>query len=433
MIDRKLVSVLVGTQLLCFGLGDALAQALPPRGETVESRPRPEIDPLGVRVRSFLFFPKLVVEEEYNDNIFATEQETEDDFITRVAPTMTIESDWSRHFLRFSTGAEFGLHAHNQNEDYTDYFAETEGRLDVTRDLDLRLGGGYARIHEERTDPDSTAGRNPTEIDRYRAFAIYNQTFGRIGGRLEGRFLRFDYMDDGINGPGEINNDDRDRNVYEGSLRTSYEILPPDYEAFIQFGGNHRKYDRTPDDGGFDRDSYGWNARTGIALDLGGLVFGEAYVGYFDQIFDSDDNLDDIDGFTYGLAFDWNVTPLTTVNVFGDRTVRETVQTERDNGVVRGASGALRSSVGLGVDHELLRTLILSSDFLYYNDDFEGIDREDDNLEYALGARYFLNRNLYLNATYGLRRRLSNTDGNGVEGSSDFLENSFRISVEAQL
>lgn len=433
MMDRKLVTVLAGTYLLCFGVGDALAQALPPRGETVETRRRPEIDPLGVRVRSFLFFPKIQLEEEYNDNVFATENDREDDFITRVMPSLTLESDWSRHFFRVSSGAEFGLHAHNQNEDYTDYFAETEGRLDVTRDINLGLGGGYARIHEERGDPDATAGRNPTEIDRYRAFAAYDQNFGLFGARVEGNFLRLDYMDDDISGPGEINNDDRDRNIFEGSLRASYEVLPPDYEAFIQFGGNRRKYDETPDDTGFERDSYGWDARTGIALDLGGLVFGEGYIGYFDQIFDEDDSLDDVDGLTYGLTFDWNVTPLTTVNIFGDRTVRETTQNEREDGRLSSASAALRSSVGVGVDHELLRNLILGSDFVYFNDDFEGIDREDDNLEFGLGARYFVNRNLYLNADYGLRRRLSNTDGNGIDGSDDFLENSFRISVEAQL
>lgn len=422
---RNALLALTGCLIAVGTAGHVHAQALPPRGETVETRARPEIDPLGVRVRSFFFFPKLTVEEEYNDNIFADENGREDDFITRIAPELSIVSDWSRHAFSFSTGAESGFHRDNQNEDYTDWFVRTAGVIDVSSDIVLDLDASYEFLHEERSSPDDVGGRNPTEIDVYQGGFAYNHDLGMFDGLVTGTFTRLDYEDEG-----DINNDDRDRNIYVGAVRLSYEILPPDYDVFVELGGNQRVYDNTPDDSDFDRDSSGWNASTGVSLDLGGLLFGEASVGYLDQSFDNDKELDSVSGLRYGLNLDWNVTPLTTVQFFGDRTVTETTTTDASGNA---ASAILQSNVGFAVDHELLRTLVLSTEFNYLNSDFEGISREDEVFDFELGARYFLNRNIYANVVYGLTRRLSDDDGNGAPGTNDFLENSFRIFIEAQL
>ena len=38
------------------------------RGETVTNRSRPELDPLGMHAGSFLIYPRLGLQEAYNDN-----------------------------------------------------------------------------------------------------------------------------------------------------------------------------------------------------------------------------------------------------------------------------------------------------------------------------------------------------------------------------
>lgn len=76
-----------------------------PRGDTVASRARPELDPLGIRAGAFLIFPELAIDEIYNDNIFAENNDETDDFITSIQPEVTIESDWSRHALAIAGAA----------------------------------------------------------------------------------------------------------------------------------------------------------------------------------------------------------------------------------------------------------------------------------------------------------------------------------------
>ncbi|MCK5275371.1 MAG: hypothetical protein KAR37_12025, partial [Alphaproteobacteria bacterium] len=60
---------------LCIPLGmfgTAGAQE-PQPGETVTDRVRPELDPLGVNMGGFVFFPQLGIAEHYDDNIFSTD------------------------------------------------------------------------------------------------------------------------------------------------------------------------------------------------------------------------------------------------------------------------------------------------------------------------------------------------------------------------
>src|ERR1700761_932265 len=73
----------------------------PPRGTTVMSRPRPETDPQGVRLGSFFLFPRGEIDESYNDNIFATPNHNSGDFITTLAPSFDLMSNWNQDALNF--------------------------------------------------------------------------------------------------------------------------------------------------------------------------------------------------------------------------------------------------------------------------------------------------------------------------------------------
>ena len=134
-----------------------------PRGDTVATRARPELDPLGIRAGAFLVFPELTIEEIYNDNIFAENGDETDDFITSLRPEVTVESNWSRHALAIAGGGDFGFYAQNSDENYQDWFAATNGRFDVSRDVGAvprwrrspaprgaRHVGGYGRLRAHR-------------------------------------------------------------------------------------------------------------------------------------------------------------------------------------------------------------------------------------------------------------------------------------------
>ena len=56
-----------------------------PRGETVRTRQRPEVDALGIHMGGFYLFPSLRNSLSYNDNVFATDTGEKSDFLYRFA------------------------------------------------------------------------------------------------------------------------------------------------------------------------------------------------------------------------------------------------------------------------------------------------------------------------------------------------------------
>lgn len=159
---------------------------------------------------------------------------------------------------------------------------------------------------------------------------------------------------------------------------------------------------------------------TGIALDLGGVFFGDVFAGYMVQYFGSDFN--DVSGPTAGGTLTWNVTTLTTLNARASRTIEDTTQA--------GSPAVLRTSGGLSADHELLRNLILTAALTITNDNYEDADRDDYYYVGGVGARYLMNRNIYGSLGYQLVRRT--TDGSD-SGANSFWQNIVRLGIEAQL
>ena len=94
MINRRTARSLVPAALALSLGAPAVAQEVGP------------YDPLGIRAGPFLIYPSLNVSEAYNDNVFATDNDTDDDFITLISPQLRAESNFSRHSLNFTAGSE---------------------------------------------------------------------------------------------------------------------------------------------------------------------------------------------------------------------------------------------------------------------------------------------------------------------------------------
>ena len=75
--------------------------AVGPLSETVLNRARPDYDPLGIRLGSFILHPTLAVAGTYDSNVFATPNTkatpVKGDFYVSELPSLSIGSDWNRH------------------------------------------------------------------------------------------------------------------------------------------------------------------------------------------------------------------------------------------------------------------------------------------------------------------------------------------------
>lgn len=361
-------------------------------------------DELGVRLGSFILRPEASLSGEYDDNIFITADDEESDFILRFGPEVTLESDWARHKVLFTLGAEVGTFLDNDDDDYIDANARFQGTLDVSRATSARITLDARRLHERRGSvdtPSSTDG--PT---------IYNVYGGRFDGRFKPASFRLspffqysftDYDDVGrLVGPDQ-NNDDRDRHRYGGGLEVGYEFQRG-YEAFVRGEGDQILYQDSVDDNGFRRDSYGAQGLAGVKVDLTRLITGEFGAGFTVRDYYDDEDLGTVSGFSANAKATWSVTPLTTVILSASREIEETT--------VNSASGIFATTGELELVHSLRRDLLISAFTTVTDDEFDGVDRDDTTYAVGLGAEWVLNRNLSLEGRYEFATRDSSDADN---------------------
>lgn len=396
--------------------GDALYDD-PKRGETVRERSRPGYDPAGVRVGSFFFYPEVGLEEIYRDNIFYSDAGEEADFVTVVEPRASLKSNWESHSLEIRGGMEAGRYLDNTSENYLDWDIGADGRVDIQRGAAVTGGLWLARRHEDRRSVDQVGASEPVTYHAYGVRAGGSKRFNRLYVRAGVESEWFSYDNVAASGGGTFRSSDRDRRVIVGSVRSGYAISPR-FEPFVELGANDRHYDQRFDDGGFERDSQGWEATTGAAFDLSRVTYGEFYVGYLSQDYDRD-GFDTIDGFSFGGELTWNPTGLTTVSAGAERTVEETT--------LSGASGALRSAFDLHVDHELRRNVILFGFAGYSLIEYQDISRDDDLASAGLGATYLANEYLKLDLSY------ANAYRNSTANASDYNTQTVRFRVTGRL
>jgi hypothetical protein len=399
------------------------------RGESVLDRPRPEYDPLGLRLGSFFLYPKLEVDELYNTNVFATASNRKNSFVTVVSPTLDLRSNWSQHAVELRAGASVGTYATQSSENYGDYFVAADGRYDISRFL-AGLGSlKYEHLHEERDAPDAVgSAANPVPFDAYTGSVGIRQAGLKIGYAADFTFHREDYSNVNAVGGGVLNESVRDVNDYTPSLRVSYELAPR-YEAFVLGQGLISRYDNSTGGvaGAPNRDSNGYRADVGATIDLTGVTYIEVFGGYLNQSYDAP--LSSIHGIDAGARVVWNVTELTSIKLDGSRRPQDENNTSLSSaGVSVNSPGYLRSLAVLSIDHELLRNLLLHAEASYENDDFVGIQRVDNRYDIGVGARYLLNRNLYLGASYTYTRRNSS----GAAQTNPFSRNLFLVRLGTQ-
>lgn len=405
-IMRKTLAAAIA---LFVGISGAVAQDM--RGQPVADRPRSDYDPVGLRAGGFLVLPSIAVEATYDDNIYAQESRKDDDYIFIIAPKLLIRSDWNVHYMEFHAAAELGRHHDFTAEDYDDYQAGLEGRLDIAQGWSATATSDYRRAHDERGTPSDAGGREPTEYDMVYSALGLNRTETRITLRALGTMTYYNYDDTPGAGAAIIDQDFRDRTEYAGSVRLGYEFMP-DVSTFIQGNLNWRDYDSG------NRDSDGYRLDTGFAFDFGGITTGEIYAGYRSQNYDSPD-FSSQSGFSYGGSLLWNPSGLTSVQL--------SLINDLNESTLAGASGYVSNGASLQIDHELQRNVLIGGRIGYTENDYRGLDRLEKMWTAGAKADYLLNRSLRLGVSYTLTDRSVNVTG------QDYTRNQVMLSLRGSL
>jgi hypothetical protein len=338
-----------------------------------------------------------------------------------------------------------------------------EGRLDIVRGFEAAGEVFYRVEYEPRGENDAiyrdeddidldgdttevlAALVDPIKFDATGAYGRLSREFNRL--RLTGRvdYEERDYDDgsltdtapvDTCNAGTEIFDQDfRDRHATEAMGRVDYAISP-DTALFLAAAQRWNNYENdTPTLSApcveNDRDFERTRLIGGVALDLTNLIRGEFGVGYASADFD-DSTIDAEDIFTFSGSIDWFITQLTTLNVAASRDVLDSGDSV--------APARIVTDVGVRVDHELLRNLILWGRGGWAEWEYEGpevdrdpgpltdftpYDRTDTATSASFGADWLVNRWAAVQARFVHLER----DSEGVDDFRDFEQNRATIGV----
>jgi len=349
---------------------------------------------LGIEMGSFVLYPDILVAGYWDDNIFATNIVEEEDWVTVIAPSLDLRSQWERHEFRMKLDADLARYGENESENSDDYRVSAEGRFDISGQSNFYAGGLYSRDHEERSSPDAVVGFEPTIYTDSRAYAGIAHGIGKIGLRFGGSIKRLNF-DDTPSFLGTIDNDDRDRDESTLGARVSYEYRP-DLTVYAQGLADLRNYDDSVDAFGFDRDSKGYRAGGGFEYKLPGRLSAEGFIGYMRQSYD-DPSFNSPGTLAFSGSVAWAVNEKTNVYAWVDRSLEETTLF---------ASPAYRfTGAGVSVDHYLRGDLVVSARASWENSDFYASPRSDDDYDMGVSLKYFINRQYFIATDYRFQHR----------------------------
>ncbi len=406
---------------LAYGSSAAFSQIRTPNDEklSIRTRANPAYDPNGIRLGSFVLSPSITNSLKYTDNVYATDIDKVHDFIYEIKPGVSIKSDFVRHQISAGFSAERGLYRDITGENYTDYSAKLGGRLDVTGNTSIPLSVSYDRSHYRRGSLDDTNSISPTIFDLYQATAGLVHSGQRLAMKAIANFKRYAFENDRTD-TRFIDNRDRDRDEY--SLYSSIGMPEEGYFApFVYSNLKTIEYDLDFDSNGLNRDSDEYEFGVGTIINFSNITKAAFNIGYLNRTF-SDNKVQDIGDFTYGINFSWEPSPLMMVLLEGNRTTRETFDTV--------SPAAIATDLRLTVDYELFPNVFLNPNMGFMQQDYEGIDKVITQYNAGLTGTYKINQNFWLSMNY--KYITQDEDGEDINGTDAYDSNSYGLSLKMQ-
>ncbi len=334
---------------------------------------------------------------------------------------LSLQSDWSRSDLH---GALKG--------GYTDYFSapadnapyasgDLGGRLDVTRDLSFDAGGRF-NVSEQTLSSlglVSSSAAGATEhplVETAGATVGGAQKFGDLTLALHGTLDRLEYQDVTLPGVGLERLSSDDYNDWGLLARASYRISAV-ISPFVEVGLDARRYDAAVDFNGYARNSDGVLGRGGAALAFTQQLTGEASLGYGERAY-QDPRLPNMQSPLIDASLIWSATPLTTLTA--------KAQTNLEDTITPGASGAVAHAYTIDVAHALTRSFTLGASAGYATDDYVGVTLRDSTTSFGLRAEYHLSRDFVLKAS-ATRQQYASSAPN-----SNYIANVFMLGLRLQ-
>ena len=408
----------------------ALPTPAAPRRRTAEPNP---YAPLGVRLGGLVLRPYLDVDGGYDANPYRVNQPQRGSKFVHGEVGAQVQSDWSVHALRGQLRLGYYGLTDVANANRPEGRGALDGRIDITRDTQIDLGGAFSIDTLRPGSPEIRVGTTgPRSTNRpvtwsLGGYAGLTHRFNRLELSLRGTLERAEtgdaYFADGSTQRLSLS----DYTTVGLRPRIAYE-LTPGVKPFVEAIVDRRMRDSEYDLNGYRRDSTGLALRGGASVEVTRLVTAELAAGYAERRY-ADARLTPLRGPTVDAALIWTATPLTTVTLRGATTLNETT--------IPNASGAVSRRVTGEISHALLRNLTLSGSLGYQVTSYQGrnlatVSANDPTglnerlLTATVRAEYSLTRTLVLRGSYQLQHLKSTVPG------ADYTANVMMLGLRLQ-
>lgn len=400
------------TTLLLLGAPFALANPAVAQDRPVEM---PETlveagEPLGLRSGGMLIYPRLAVDLRHDTNLFRREEAQAETYAV-IRPGVRVQSDWSRHAIRFDLGSELRRHFEYKSEDSEQWAARGLVRLDWA-DRTTVTGTAMLARRIERRGTFGDQGQievGPIPYTEKQAAVQMARTGGKLELTGEIGVRKLDYRKDASAPDAPWSNNQRD--VRQEWFRIRVGARNSERLAlFAQARVNRTEYEieRT-------RDSKGFSLLAGARYDVTGRIVAEAAVGYVQQDFD-DPLIRDFKGVDFSLAATWTPTARTRAELRAARSV--------ERSPLPGVAAVIQTSVEGAASYALTRRVLAGIEAGVVRESYRGIGRRDTRAYAEATARYNFTRSLSAFAGAGYTRQ----DGRGP-GARKYDGATFRIGV----
>lgn len=421
-MGKNKIGCCVAVALLAGGLpaATAHAQRVAPqevqRGVTVETRPRRDFDPVGVRLGGFRLDGFLEAGLGYDSNVFARENNVVGDGYGTELGNVTLGSDWTRHAVGASANINARQYFSRTDLNWTDWNIGGFGRYDVDARTNVDLRYRHYREHLDvfNFDVQSAGIFRPVPYDSDEAQISGTTQLNRLGLTAVGLYRTFRFEDVDINNQ-RLFTSNNSFDTAIGAFAGSYAFAPG-----RSITGTVRLQDISYTDSiSRGRDSFTWVALAGFDYDFDGVWAGRIGVGYQQRDYNSP-LIKTLEGPAFEGRLSWSPTLLTTVTLNVARTLEESI---RQNAV-----SYIRTTGGVRVDHELLRNIILGGELRADRREYDSTNQKATDGVAQIDGRWLINRSMSVSGSYSYNRRIESTGG-AIEYDRNLVQLRLRIAL----
>jgi len=349
--------------------------------------------------------PGISITEAYTDNLFLTDEEKEDDYITRVSPELIFDvAIETGHYLSFSYKGDFEYYASFDN------FRKDRHTGEVGWSMNRPVGHTFkAGIRGVDTSVQPFSAE-----DRQKSFTTWEAFLDlqyKVGNFSETGF-RYDFTQRSFDDPRD-ESDDYDR--HDLSLNFLYGYLSQ-FPLLLEY--RLTLYDAND----LDPPSTDFIAHAvliGARWQPGARLSGALRVGYTITDFDG---VSDFDGLMMDTDLGYALSEITTLKLSVTRLVQNRTAAQRETG-----NYFISTQGKLTAVFRYWESMPITAYIGYTKNEFEGENREDDLFEAGITARYRLKDGLSFSAQYQYRQNESDLDA--VDYTENRIEVGFRLSI----